>query len=54
MFQVVMCSWGDTRRVFMSGFETYEQVREMCDYYDWICDDGGYIWDLEIEETNDQ
>lgn len=50
MFKVVMTSCGGTCRDMYTGL-TYEEACEICEYYDWqVAPDGGYVWDLEIEE----
>lgn len=50
MYKIVMKSWGGTRRDYMTGL-SYEEAREICESYGWeVSPDGGYVWDLEIEE----
>ena len=49
-YRVVMTSWGGTRRTMYDGL-SYFEAEEICDGYGWsVAPDGGYIWDLEIEE----
>lgn len=52
MYKIVMVSWGGTRHDFMCGFATEQEATEMCEQYGWHYqqEEGGYIWDLEIEE----
>lgn len=52
MFKIVMISWGGTRRDFMCGFTTFREAQKFCEEHNWIFEDGGYIWDLEIEEED--
>ena len=50
MFKIIMYSWGGTRRDMYKGL-TYEEALEICEEYGWVASpDGGYIWDLDIEE----
>ena len=49
-YRIVMTSWGGTRKEMFSGL-TYKEALEICEGYNWtVCPDGGYEWDLEIEE----
>ena len=49
-FKVVMCSMGGTKKDMYTG-KTYKEALEICEFYGWeACPDGGYVWDLEIEE----
>ena len=50
MFRVVAKSWGGTKWTVTEDLTEAEAV-DFCDSYGWtLCPDGGYIWDLEIEE----
>ncbi len=50
MYKIVMTSWGGTRHTMYEGL-TYREAEKICDGYGWeIAPDGGYVWDLEIEE----
>ena len=50
MYKIVMTSWGGTRVDMFNGL-TYDNAVEICEDYGWTaCPDGGYVWDLEIEE----
>ena len=50
MFKIVMSSWGGTRRDMFTDL-TYEEAYAICESYGWQASpDGGYVWDLEIEE----
>ena len=41
---------GNTRKRFMSGFDSLEYATIMASFYDWeITDTGGNKWKLEIE-----
>lgn len=52
MFKIVMTSWGGTCRDMYTGM-TYNEAYEVCENYQWqVCYDGGYVWDLEIEEVD--
>lgn len=51
MYQVIMRSWGGIRRPYIDGFETFEDATSWCQDHNWELNDGGYIWDLEIEEV---
>lgn len=49
-FRVVMKSWGGTKETLFDGLSEDDAV-EICDFYNWeYSPDGGYVWDLEIEE----
>ena len=52
-FKIMMCSWGGTRREFASGLTEKEAI-EICESLHWMYEspEGGYTWDLEIEEEN--
>lgn len=56
MYRVVATSWGGTRKPFVSGFSDYDKAVDFCDDHDWVVEfgEGGYIWDLEIEEYEDE
>lgn len=50
MYKIVMTSMGSTRVDMFTGL-TYDNAVEICENYGWVaCPDGGYVWDLEIEE----
>ena len=50
MYKVIMSSWGGTKQDMYTGL-TYDEALEICKDYDWqVAPDGGYVWDLEIEE----
>jgi len=49
-YKIVMCSIGGTRKDMYTGL-TEKEAEEICEGYGWeACLDGGYVWDLEIEE----
>lgn len=51
-FKIVMTSWGGTRRDMFTGLSEKDAV-EICEGYGWeVAPDGGYVWDLEIEEED--
>lgn len=51
-YKIVMESLGGTTRTMYSGME-YETALEICENLGWIaCPDGGYEWDLFIEEDD--
>lgn len=51
MFTIIMSSWGGIRRPLIEGIETFKEAHDICESMDWIyCPDGGYVWDLEIDE----
>ena len=50
MYKVVMVSWGGVRKDMFSDL-SYANALEICEDYGWqVAPDGGYVWDLEIEE----
>ena len=50
MFKIVMTSWGGTRCDMFTDL-SYEEAYGICESYGWQASpDGGYVWDLEIEE----
>ena len=50
MFKIVMVSMGSTRKDMYTGL-TYDEANDLCESYGWeVAPDGGYVWDLEIEE----
>lgn len=54
MYKIIMRSWGGTRRDLMTGL-SLKEATEICESYGWEYDaDGGYIWDLEIEEMEEE
>lgn len=54
LYKIVMTSWGGTRRDMFHRM-SYDEALEMCEFYNWVvCPDGGYEWDLEIEEDVEQ
>lgn len=49
MFRVVMKAGSVSSEMYSNLF--YEEAVEICEYYGWqISPDGGFAWDLEIEE----
>lgn len=49
-YKIVMTSWGGTRLDMYTGL-TEKNAVAICEDYGWtVCPDGGYVWDLEIEE----
>lgn len=49
-YKVIMKSWGGTVRDLCTNL-SYEEALDICEGYGWQFDpDGGYVWDLEIEE----
>jgi len=49
MWKVIAKSWGCTRWT-VTEFDTEEEAVDYCEYYGWrLCEDGGYVWDLEID-----
>ena len=51
MFKLVLKSWGGVKHDFMTGL-TMEEAEKIGDSYNWQWDDGGYIWDMWIEEED--
>ena len=50
--KIVMVSMGGTRRDMYGGLTEKDAV-EICESMDWVaCPDGGYVWDLEIEDDD--
>ena len=50
MYKIIMTSWGGTRRDMFTDL-SYEDALSICEGYGWtVAPDGGYEWDLEIEE----
>ena len=50
MYKIVMTSWGGTRCDMFTDL-SYEEAYELCESYGWQASpNGGYVWDLEIEE----
>lgn len=50
MFKIIMKSMGGTRRDMFTGLD-YKTAKSICEDYGWeVAPDGGYVWDLEIEE----
>lgn len=52
-YKIMMTSWGGTRKEFHTDL-SYKEALEICESNDWIWEswEGGYIWDLEIEEEH--
>lgn len=52
MWKIVMTSWGGTHRDFMTHLASAAEAAEICEGLNWVYSDtdGGYLWDLEIEE----
>lgn len=49
-YKVVMESWGGTKHDMYTNL-TYAEALEICEGYGWeVAPDGGYVWDLAIEE----
>lgn len=49
-YKIVMKSWGGVQRDMFVGLSEVEAI-EICEDYSWqAAPDGGYVWDLEIEE----
>ena len=48
-YKVMLNSWGGTQHEYASGL-TYRDAERMCEDMHWVLDEGGYIWDLTIEE----
>ena len=49
-FNVIAKSWGGTKCPVLVGLTEKEAV-EFCEENNWqLCPDGGYVWDLVIEE----
>ena len=50
MYKIVMKSWGGTQQDMYTGL-SYANAVDICEDYGWeVAPDGGYVWDLEIEE----
>lgn len=50
LYKIMVESWGGTRQLYMECL-SYEEALEICESYNWeICLDGGYIWDMVIDE----
>ena len=53
-YDVIMRSWGGTERVLMRDV-TLEEATEFCESHNWEWDNGGgYIWDLAIDEREEE
>ena len=52
MIKIVMVSWGGIRKDFMTHLASRAEAAEICESFNWIYEspEGGYAWDLEIEE----
>lgn len=51
-WKVVMRSMGGTERTYVDRL-TYQEALDICIDNDWqLCPDGGYIWDLDIVESD--
>lgn len=52
MVKIVMVSWGGTKKDFMTDLASRAEAAEICEDYNWVwsAEEGGYLWDLEIEE----
>ena len=49
-YKLVMCSQGGTRKDMYTDLD-YDKAVEIAEGFGWIaCPDGGYEWDIEIEE----
>lgn len=52
-YKVVMRSWGGVKKDAFRNL-TEKEAYELCEDYGWtISPDGGYVWDLEIEEEDE-
>lgn len=52
LYRIIMVSLGGTKRTMYTGL-TEEVAVEICENLGWTaCPDGGYEWDLEIEEED--
>lgn len=49
MYKIIMKRWDGTCRDFITGIDTLEEAIEICENFNWVYDDGGYVWDLIIE-----
>lgn len=50
--KIIMYSLGGTKKDMFTGL-TYDEAYEICESYGWQADpDGGYVWDLDIEEED--
>ena len=51
-YKIVMKSWGGTKKDMYTDL-TEEEAIEICEGYGWeVAPDGGYVWDLEVEEMD--
>lgn len=52
LWKIVMVSWGGIKRDFMTDLSSKSEAAEICEDYNWVFEpeEGGYVWDLEIEE----
>lgn len=51
-YRIVMTSMGGTKRTMYTGLTEKDAV-DICEGYGWeACPDGGYVWDLDIEEED--
>lgn len=49
-YKIMMKSWGGTRYLYMECL-TYQEAFDICENNAWVvCPNGGYLWDLVIEE----
>lgn len=52
VYKIVLTSMGGTRRNYMTGL-TEDEAIKLCEDNGWEIDpDGGYVWDMEIEEDD--
>ena len=52
MFNVMMVA-GKVKKV-MYTFETEQEAIDCCESYGWeVAPDGGFVWDLEIDEVEE-
>lgn len=52
-YKIIMYSMGGTEETMYSGLPEEEAIR-ICEDYGWqVSPDGGYVWDLDIEEDDD-
>lgn len=55
MFKIIMCA-GNVKQDMMCGL-TRKDAEEICEGYGWVVSpdgDGGFEWDLDIEEDEEE
>lgn len=50
-FKILCKSFGGTKWLFTDEL-TYEEALSICEVHNWMFTDGGYIWDMIIEEDD--